>query len=88
MLFFKQSKIIFPRIGMKRKQEHHRVVPTWNYRVVHVKGQIKLMEDDQYLRGVLARLTRTHEESQENPWRMGDAPNDFIAEQLEKNCCD
>ncbi len=66
------------------KQEHHRVVPTCNYRVVHVKGQIKLMEDDQYLRGVLARLTRTHEESQENPWRMGDAPNDFIAEQLEK----
>ena len=66
------------------KQEHHRVVPTWNYRVVHVKGQIKLMEDDQYLRGVLACLTRTHEESQENPWRMGDAPNDFIAEQLEK----
>lgn len=50
------------------KQEHHRVVPTWNYRVVHVKGQIKLMEDDQYLRGVLACLTRTHEESQENPW--------------------
>ena len=66
------------------KQEHHRVVPTWNYRVVHVKGQIKLMDYDQYLRGVLACLTRTHEESQENPWRMGDAPNDFIAEQLEK----
>ena len=66
------------------KQEHHRVVPTWNYRVVHVKGKIRKVEDDKYLRGVLARLTRTHEATQPLPWKMGDAPNDFIAEQLEK----
>lgn len=66
------------------KQEHHRVVPTWNYRVVHVKGKIRKVEDDKYLRGVLARLTRTHEATQPVPWKMGDAPNDFIEEQLEK----
>lgn len=66
------------------KQEHHRVVPTWNYRVVHVKGEILKLDDDKYLRGVLARLTRMHEAKQPMPWKMGDAPNDFIAEQLEK----
>jgi transcriptional regulator len=66
------------------KQEHHRVVPTWNYRVVHVKGVIRKVEDDNCLRGILARLTRTHEADQPMPWKMGDAPNDFIAEQLEK----
>lgn len=66
------------------KQEHHRVVPTWNYRVVHVKGEILKLDDDKYLRGVLARLTRMHEANQPMPWKMGDAPNDFIAEQLEK----
>ena len=66
------------------KQEHHRVVPTWNYRVVHVKGTIRKVEDDRYLRGILARLTRTHEATQELPWKMGDAPEDFIQEQLEK----
>ena len=66
------------------KQQHHRVVPTWNYRVVHVKGQIRKIEDNQYLRGVLARLTRQHESTQPVPWKMGDAPNDFIEEQLEK----
>lgn len=66
------------------KQEHHRVVPTWNYRVVHVKGEILKLDDDKYLRGVLARLTRMHEANQRMPWKMGDAPNDFIAEQLEK----
>lgn len=66
------------------KQEHHRVVPTWNYRVVHVKGEILKLDDDKYLRGVLARLTRMHEANQPMPWKMGDAPNDFIAEQLGK----
>ena len=52
------------------KQEHHRVVPTWNYRVVHVKGQIRKVKDDRYLRGILARLTRTHEATQPIPWKM------------------
>lgn len=66
------------------KQEHHRVVPTWNYRVVHVKGEILKLDDDKYLRGVLARLTRMHEANQRMPWKMGDAPNEFIAEQLGK----
>ena len=42
------------------------------------------IEDPKYLRGILARLTRTHEASQDIPWTMGDAPNDFIEEQLEK----
>ena len=66
------------------KQEHHRVVPTWNYRVVHVKGEILKLDDDKYLRGVLARLTRMHEANQPMQWKMGDAPNEFIAEQLGK----
>ncbi len=66
------------------KQEHHRVVPTWNYRVVHIKGTIRKIEDNRYLRGVLARLTRTHEANQTIPWKMSDAPKDFIEEQLEK----
>ena len=66
------------------KQEHHRVVPTWNYRVVHVQGKIRKVEDQKYLRGVLARLTRSHEVNQETPWKMGDAPADFIEAQLEQ----
>ncbi|MCW8039393.1 MULTISPECIES: FMN-binding negative transcriptional regulator [Acinetobacter] len=66
------------------KQEHHRVVPTWNYRVVHVKGMIRKIADEKYLRGILARLTRQHEANQPVPWKMGDAPEDFIQEQLEK----
>ena len=66
------------------KFEHHREVPTWNYRVVHVKGTIRKIDDEKYLRGILARLTRQHEAPQALPWKMGDAPNDYIEAQLEK----
>ena len=64
------------------KLEHHRTVPTWNYAVVHVNGIASLVEDEKVLRGVLARLTRRHEAKQIKPWRMSDAPIDYIQEQL------
>lgn len=64
------------------KAEHHRAVPTWNYAVVHVHGTASLIEDEKTLRGVLARLTRHHEADQTKPWRMSDAPQDYIQDQL------
>lgn len=64
------------------KQETHRRVPTWNYEVVHAHGTIHVREDDKFIRGVVARLTRQHEADQAEPWKMGDAPPDYIAEEL------
>lgn len=66
------------------KQLHHRHVPTWNYQVVHVKGKITFLEDEKSLRGILAKLTRTHEAKQEKPWKMSDAPSDYIAAELKE----
>ncbi len=60
------------------KQAHHRQVPTWNYRVVHAHGRIAIRDDARYVRGLVARLTRTHEAELPAPWRMSDAPADFI----------
>lgn len=64
------------------KQETHRRVPTWNYEVVHAHGTIHVHDDDKFIRRVVARLTRQHEADQAEPWKMGDAPADYIAEQL------
>lgn len=64
------------------KFQHHRAVPTWNYRVVHVRGKIRIYDDEKFLRGLLARLTRQHEATQPEPWKMSDAPADYIAEEL------
>jgi transcriptional regulator len=64
------------------KQETHRHVPTWNYEVVHAHGRIHVRDDEKFVRGVVARLTRTHEASEPRPWKMTDAPEDYMAEQL------
>ena len=64
------------------KQESHRRVPTWNYEVVHAHGTLHVRDDEKFVRGVVARLTRQHEADQAQPWKMGDAPADYLAEQL------
>ncbi|MDR3099394.1 MAG: FMN-binding negative transcriptional regulator [Paraburkholderia sp.] len=60
------------------KHETHRQVPTWNYVVVHAHGRIRIRDDEKFVRGVVARLTRTHEANEPQPWKMGDAPQDFL----------
>lgn len=60
------------------KAEHHRSVPTWNYMVVHVRGQLNCIDDEKSLRALLGRLTRQHEATQTTPWKMKDAPADYI----------
>jgi transcriptional regulator len=60
------------------KHEFHKQVPTWNYRVVHLHGKVKVCDDERFVRGMVARLTRTHEASQPAPWKMTDAPAEYI----------
>ena len=66
------------------KHEHHRHVPTWNYEVVHAHGRIRIRDDASFVRGVVARLTREHEAGEPRPWKMGDAPADYLADLLTK----
>lgn len=60
------------------KHEFHKQVPTWNYMVAHAYGRISIRDDERFVRGVVARLTRTHEASQPTPWKMGDSSKEFI----------
>ncbi|MDC7711034.1 FMN-binding negative transcriptional regulator [Vogesella indigofera] len=60
------------------KHESHRQVPTWNYIVVHAYGRIHVHDDERFVRGVVARLTRSHEAAQAKPWQMSDAPSDYL----------
>ncbi|MEI5997445.1 FMN-binding negative transcriptional regulator [Paraburkholderia bengalensis] len=60
------------------KHELHKQVPTWNYIVVHAHGRITVRDDERYVRGVVGRLTRAHEAAQPRPWKMGDAPKEYI----------
>jgi transcriptional regulator len=60
------------------KHETHQQVPTWNYRVVHAYGKITIYDDEKYVRALVGRLTKKHEESQPKPWKMSDAPRDYM----------
>jgi len=60
------------------KFEFHQQVPTWNYQVVHAHGRITIRDDERFVRGVVARLTRAHEAPQPTPWKMTDSPADYI----------
>jgi transcriptional regulator len=61
---------------------HGRVVPTWNYVSVHVTGPVTIHRDPEWLRDVVSRLTARHEAGWPEPWRVSDAPGDFIDGQL------
>jgi transcriptional regulator len=65
------------------KQEHGKVVPTWNYIAVHATGVLRFIEDRDFLMAHLDRLTDRHEATQSHPWAMHDAPLDYL-EQLAK----
>nr|WP_167299391.1 FMN-binding negative transcriptional regulator [Sphingomonas leidyi] len=66
------------------KAEHHRHVPTWNYQVVHVYGDIGFQHDERTKRAAVGLLTREHERrlNGKDAWRMADAPPDYIERQL------
>jgi transcriptional regulator len=64
------------------KHDTHRQVPTYNYIVVHAHGKIVVHDDEAFLRGLVARLTRKMEAGEAVPWKMGDAPADFIKQML------
>ena len=60
------------------KHETHQQVPTWNYRVVHAYGKITIYDDEKYVRALVGRLTKKHEANQPKPWKMSDAPRDYM----------
>lgn len=61
------------------KAEHGRVVPTWNYAAVHVRGRARAMSDSAELFAHLRELTDANEAAFETPWRIDDAPPPFLA---------
>ena len=60
------------------KHETHRLVPTWNYEVVHAHGTITIHDDERFVRRLVAQLTRLHEAAEPRPWKMGDSAPEFI----------
>lgn len=65
------------------KQETGKVVPTWNYAVVHAYGSLRIIDDAVWVRTQLEALTQQHEAAFPEPWAVSDAPEDFTEKLIE-----
>jgi transcriptional regulator len=59
-----------------------RVVPTWNYAMVQAHGTLRAIEDTAWLEAFVTRLTDRHEAPLPAPWKVGDAPGDYVQKLL------
>ncbi len=64
------------------KHEHGKAVPTWNYATVHVNGEISFPTDKEWKLDMLNVLTDNMENTQEIPWQVSNAPDDYIQKML------
>ena len=64
------------------KRETGKVVPTWNYLMVQARGPARVIEDADWLRAQIEQLTQEREASRAKPWAVGDAPEDFLGQQM------
>jgi transcriptional regulator len=64
------------------KAATHKVVPTWNYTLVHAHGVLRAVEDAPWLHALVSGLTAHHEAPRAAPWAVADAPDDYVQQML------
>jgi transcriptional regulator len=64
------------------KQEHGKAVPTYNYLAVHAYGPMRIVDDPAWLLALVERLTARYETGMATPWKVSDAPGDYIEKML------
>jgi len=84
MVIFRGAEAYVSPSWYPSKHEAHRQVPTWNYEVVHAHGTLTVLDDERFVRGLVARLTRHHEAAEPRPWKMGESAPEFIDDMLSK----
>ena len=82
MVVFRGAEAFVSPSWYPSKHESHRQVPTWNYEVVHAHGTLTVRDDERFVRGLVARLTRAHEANEARPWKMSDSAPEYIDEML------
>lgn len=64
------------------KAEHGRVVPTWNYVAIHVRGPVTWLHDPEDKLRIVRSLTDHFEARELRPWSVDDAPRAYIEAML------
>jgi len=82
LVIFQESEHYVTPSWYETKRETGKVVPTWNYAVVHAHGRMRAIEDEAWLRTQIADLTRLKEQTRADPWAVTDAPAPFVTGQI------
>lgn len=82
LVVFRGEQSYISPSGYATKAEHGKVVPTWNYAAVHAYGELKVIEDPDWIFGQISALTATNEAALPQPWAVTDAPADYIEKML------
>jgi transcriptional regulator len=77
VIFQGPSAYVSPSL-YEEKPINGKVVPTWNYAVVHTHGTLRAIEDPAWILALLGRLTDTHEAGRAMPWKVEDAPREWL----------
>jgi transcriptional regulator len=64
------------------KKETGKVVPTWNYAVVHAYGTLRIIDDAVWVRAQIEALTAHNEAGFARPWSVSDAPHEFTEKRI------
>jgi transcriptional regulator len=82
MVVFRAAQAYISPNWYPSKHETHKLVPTWNYQVVHAHGTLTVHDDERFVRRLVAHLTRRHEAAEPKPWKMGDSAPEYIDSML------
>ena len=82
LVIFTGPQVYISPSWYETKKQSGEVVLTYNYAVVHAYGALRIIQERAWLRGLVTRLTERFESASAAPWRVSDAPEDFIDKQL------
>ncbi|MGZ5201004.1 MAG: FMN-binding negative transcriptional regulator [Telluria sp.] len=82
MVLFQSPTAYISPAFYEQKAVDGKVVPTWNYAVVHARGTLRAIDEPAWLLSLVERLTDRHEAVRAQPWKVADAPRDYIDKML------
>lgn len=82
VVFQSGDRYITPNWYVSKKMTHE-VVPTWNYALAQVQGELIVHDDVKWIRGQAGKLTKMMEAAEPVPWKMADAPREYVEGMLE-----
>lgn len=82
LVIFQGSEHYVTPSWYQTKRETGKVVPTWNYVHVQVRGRVAVHDDAGFIASQIAELTAEHEGTRAEPWAVSDAPEAFVAAQM------